>query len=462
MAGIIASEGWNDKGIRGIAPKANLIHSSFTNKSFEFGKKPALDKTFEILSFGGDYDYNCSVDPLEMPNEITCKNIMSMAVERYNTTKSVNIFNSTLDFSSKNPKLLDPELEKLFWSDQIPISQSTKDHEKQTGAKTVIFIRGAGDGSKNFGNENQGCNQNNTSCQITGMDPRANHPAMINVAALDEHRKIADYSAYGAANWISAPGGVGSQQPGSRGITTTCHHGDDPNDCDDNYTDIFYGTSAAAAMVSGVVALMLEANAYLTWRDIKYILAKTAIKIDENNNGWITNSADYNFHNAYGFGALDAEAAVGMAKHYKERLGQIDKVENQPDNFKRIGFVNVNSSNTFLEAVKVYIKFGKPDEDYWCQKDPQDCDANLASLSFYLVSPSGATSEIISPYAIDKDIDEIELSTNAFYGEPASGQWELIIKYSGIEILDNDYVTILSSFELKLYGTKTDISRENP
>ena len=78
------------------------------------------------------------------------------------------------------------------------------------------------------------------------------------------------------------------------------------------------------------------------------------------------------------------------------------------------------------------------------------------------MSPSGVTSEIISPYAIDKDIDEIELSTNAFYGEPASGQWELIIKYSGIEILDNDYVTILSSFELKLYGTKTDISRENP
>ena len=36
------------------------------------------------------------------------------------------------------------------------------------------------------------------------------------------------------------------------------------------------GTSAASPVTAGIVALMLEANSALTWRDVKYILAKTA------------------------------------------------------------------------------------------------------------------------------------------------------------------------------------------
>jgi subtilisin family serine protease len=52
--------------------------------------------------------------------------------------------------------------------------------------------------------------------------------------------------------------------------------------CD--YTSTFNGTSSAAPTVSGVIALMLEANSNLTWRDVKHILAMTAkiIKITTN------------------------------------------------------------------------------------------------------------------------------------------------------------------------------------
>lgn len=48
---------------------------------------------------------------------------------------------------------------------------------------------------------------------------------------------------------------------------------------DGNYTSRFNGTSAAAPMVSGVVALMLEANPNLSWRDVQEILVRSARQV---------------------------------------------------------------------------------------------------------------------------------------------------------------------------------------
>jgi subtilisin family serine protease len=48
---------------------------------------------------------------------------------------------------------------------------------------------------------------------------------------------------------------------------------------DHTYTSRFNGTSAAAPMVSGVIALMLEANPNLSWRDVQEILVRSARQV---------------------------------------------------------------------------------------------------------------------------------------------------------------------------------------
>src|SRR6202043_3972948 len=103
------------------------------------------------------------------------------------------------------------------------------------------------------------------------------------------------------------------------------------------YTATMNGTSSATPNTSAVVSMMLEANPRLSVRDIKYILAKTAKHIDPSfagvssttiisgstvvlEQGWVTNVAGYSFSNRYGFGAVDAAAAVTMAKSYTAYL----------------------------------------------------------------------------------------------------------------------------------------------
>ncbi len=75
-------------------------------------------------------------------------------------------------------------------------------------------------------------------------------------------------------------------------------------------TPTFGGTSAAAPLVSGVAALMLSARPTLTWVEVRDLLRSTAVKIDPTSAGWTA----ANFHPSYGFGRVNAAAAVTGAR----------------------------------------------------------------------------------------------------------------------------------------------------
>ena len=58
-------------------------------------------------------------------------------------------------------------------------------------------------------------------------------------------------------------------------------------------TDNFQGTSSAAPLAAGAIALVLEANPNLTYRDVMYLIAKTSrIPNLEDTDGWIINGAN--------------------------------------------------------------------------------------------------------------------------------------------------------------------------
>jgi len=144
------------------------------------------------------------------------------------------------------------------------------------------------------------------------------------ICAVGDDGVRASYSEKGANLWMCAP----SQGRGNHGITTTDLTGNAgvnpsatesalPNpQTNTNYTNSFNGTSAATPVASGVVALVLQANPALTWRDVWLVLAQSARKNDSGNSGWTTNGATppFNINHEYGFGVVDAAAAVALAK----------------------------------------------------------------------------------------------------------------------------------------------------
>ena len=140
------------------------------------------------------------------------------------------------------------------------------------------------------------------------LDEYANHYGVTAVCAvnIDDTRSV--WSETGANLWVCAPSDNDSDQ---RGLMTTAPSGYEPD---------FGGTSGAAPVVSGVIALMRAANPDLTWRDVKLILAATARKNDSTNSGWEdgalqygSSTERYSFNHEYGFGVVDAGAAVARA-----------------------------------------------------------------------------------------------------------------------------------------------------
>jgi subtilisin family serine protease len=97
-----------------------------------------------------------------------------------------------------------------------------------------------------------------------------------------------------------------------------------------DYINNFGGTSYATPVCAGLAALMLSVNPNLTWMEVREIIKETAVKIDPNNadpvgrwrdvNGLISTDMGYAgpfFSQWYGFGRIDAAAAVQAAVDYE-------------------------------------------------------------------------------------------------------------------------------------------------
>ncbi len=132
---------------------------------------------------------------------------------------------------------------------------------------------------------------------------------MLAICAVGDDGVRAFYSERGANLWVCTP----SQGRGGHAITTTDRTGTlgfnagvAPDYANANYTNTFNGTSSAAPLAAGVIALVLEANPNLTWRDLRIVLAQSARKNHAADADWVVNGGGFNINHNYGFRVADA------------------------------------------------------------------------------------------------------------------------------------------------------------
>lgn len=251
----------------------------------------------------------------------------------------------------------------------------------------------------------------------------------IAVAAIDGDGIFAPYSVQGSSLLVSAFGDGNPEFSIPGTIVTTDRTGRAGYNngsgfrelSNSNYTNQFNGTSSAAPMVSGVVALMLEANPRLGYRDVQEILAYSARQNDPSQRRWSFNGATnwngggLHTNRNYGFGLVDAHAAVRMAESWTGQRSLANEVSLSATSTQALNLRDSVVSTTSLDVARPI------------QIDQVEIDIDLAhqsieDLIITLVSPDGTRSQLFDgPSLIDVFLDSgSTASFSEFANDPAA------------------------------------------
>jgi subtilisin-like proprotein convertase family protein len=267
------------------------------------------------------------------------------------------------------------------------------------GGRGGIYVWAAGNGRAMGDNAN--------------YDGYANAPQVITVSATNRHGRQAYYSEPGANLWLNAPGGDDYGW-----LTTTDLRGWRGYDAAD-YTGQFGGTSAAAALVSGTAALVLHARPELSWRELRWLLAATAERNDPADDDWMANQAGLWVSHKYGFGRVDAAAAVAAAPTQptlppQQRLEYLlDMPAPIPDGAPGgMELALEVPADLVVEYVQATVDSDHP---HW------------GELAISLTSPAGTPSRLAEPHASEgaQLLGGWSFGSARHLGETARGVWRL-------------------------------------
>jgi proprotein convertase subtilisin/kexin type 7 len=185
-----------------------------------------------------------------------------------------------------------------------PLAYKAREQAMKVGRDGLgpIYVWAAGNGRPRGDN----CN----------YDGWANHRYALTIGAVGSDLKQPYYSENCASMFAVAPSNGGD----NNGIMTTDllgSWGTSSGGC----TTRFGGTSAAAPLAAGVVALVLSVNSKLGWRDVQGIFALSSEPIDTKDASWRKNGAGLQFSHKYGFGLVNAERAVNLARSWTKYGG---------------------------------------------------------------------------------------------------------------------------------------------
>ncbi len=279
----------------------------------------------------------------------------------------------------------------------------------------------------------------------SNYDGYANSRFTIAVTAIS-HNGEQSYYAEPGANILVAAHSNGAGE----GITTTDITNSGGYNSSGNITHTFGGTSSATPLAAGVIALVLEANSNLTWRDVQHVLVNSARMNDATDSSWTVNGGGHDVSHKYGFGVVDAGAAVSVAENWTnvgEELnatyGPYSPSTDIPDDSTAwTEFTTVVTDEYSLESVDVMVDISH---------------TTRGDLDIVLVSPSGTESWLAeSRNDNGNHYSDWMFSTVQHWDESSLGTWTLKVR-------DTESGTngTLNSWEMILHGVDIDYDHDD-
>ncbi|VVC39284.1 Hypothetical protein CINCED_3A022706 [Cinara cedri] len=290
---------------------------------------------------------------------------------------------------------------------------------KGRGGKGSIFIWASGNG----GREHDNCN----------CDGYTNAIWTLSISSATQNGHVPWYSE-ACSSTLATTYSSGSNYE-SQIITTDLHH-----ECTSNHT----GTSASAPLAAGIVALTLEANNKLTWRDMQHIVVLTARPTHLLASDWIINGVGRKVSHSFGYGLMDATAMVRLARRWKtvpiqhicNVTAQVFEKPVPARSSVTIQLLVKDCNNVnFLEHVQAKISL---------------LASRRGDIKIDLTSPSGTKSTLLAPRTHDNSHAGFRVwpfMTVHMWGERPFGIWQLTIHNEG------KLLATVSNWEMVFYGT---------
>uniref|UniRef100_A0A8C6MH77 Furin (paired basic amino acid cleaving enzyme) b n=1 Tax=Nothobranchius furzeri TaxID=105023 RepID=A0A8C6MH77_NOTFU len=291
-----------------------------------------------------------------------------------------------------------------------------------------IFVWASGNG----GREQDSCN----------CDGYTNSIYTLSISSTTESGNVPWYSEPCSSTLATT---FSSGNPGEKQIVTT----DLRQKCTDSHT----GTSASAPLAAGIIALALEANMNLTWRDMQHLVVRTSLPGHLIAGDWKTNGVGRRVSHSYGYGLLDAGAMVVLAQNWTALGPQHQCVHTMLAESRDVG-------NKLVFSKSVDACWGRP--EYVRSLEHVQARLTLShnqrgKLAIHLISPLGTRSTLLFPrpndYSSEGFNDWAFMSTHSWDEDP-QGEWTLEIENMAPH--ERDY-GVLSQFTLILWGTGPNV-----